>query len=88
LHQLARELLLLEASDWPFLITTFAARDYAEARARLHFETFERLLAMAEHAQAGPLSAQEASWLAEVEARDSLFPEIDLRWWVAEARQQ
>ncbi|HLE45381.1 MAG TPA: 1,4-alpha-glucan branching protein domain-containing protein, partial [Thermoplasmata archaeon] len=30
LRQLARELLLLESSDWPFLITTVSARDYAE----------------------------------------------------------
>src|SRR5207249_2091742 len=34
--QLARELLLLEASDWPFLITTVAAKDYAEARVKEH----------------------------------------------------
>ena len=30
--QMARELLLLESSDWQFLITTAAARDYAEKR--------------------------------------------------------
>ena len=32
-QQAARELLLLEASDWPFLISTWSARDYAEKRA-------------------------------------------------------
>ena len=85
LRQAARELLLLEASDWPFLITTVAARDYAEARVRLHAETFDRLLALAERAGAEPLPPDEAARLAEVEARDSLFPDLDLNWWAQEA---
>ena len=85
LHQIARELFLLESSDWPFLVTTVSARDYAEARARLHFETFHRLLAMVAPATHGSLSAADAAWLAEVESRDSLFPDVDLRWWTEEA---
>src|SRR5438552_3066279 len=32
ISQATRELLLLEASDWQFLITTWSARDYAERR--------------------------------------------------------
>ena len=38
LAQLARELLILQASDWQFLITTQAARDYAELLARKPFK--------------------------------------------------
>ena len=81
LRQLARELLLLESSDWPFLITTVAARDYAQARVRSHFEAFERLLAMAHRSRTGPLPAADLAALAETEARDGLFPEVDLGWW-------
>ncbi|OGS50952.1 MAG: hypothetical protein A3K65_03830 [Euryarchaeota archaeon RBG_16_68_12] len=79
--QLARELLLLESSDWPFLITTVSARDYAEARAKLHRAAFDRLLGMARKANAGPLPPEDEAWLSEVEARDAPFPEIDLRSW-------
>jgi 1,4-alpha-glucan branching enzyme len=81
LRQLARELLLLEASDWPFLITTFSARDYAEARMRTHMEAFEGLLSLLRRTAAGSLAARDDSTLAELEARDSLFPDIDLGWW-------
>ncbi|HEV8594266.1 MAG TPA: 1,4-alpha-glucan branching protein domain-containing protein [Thermoplasmata archaeon] len=83
--QLARELLLLESSDWPFLITTASARDYAEARVRLHAEAFDRLLAMANRAMDGPLAPEDRAWLVEVEARDGPFPEVDLKWWTAES---
>ena len=81
LHQLARELLLLESSDWPFLITTVSARDYAESRVKLHLGTFDRLVAVARKAIAGALPPEDVAFLREVEARDSLFPEIDLAWW-------
>jgi len=82
--QLARELLLLESSDWPFLITTVAARDYAEQRVRLHGETFDRLLAVWERVLEGPLSPEAEAFLASVEARDAPFPEVDLAWWTEE----
>ncbi len=85
LHQLARELLLLESSDWPFLITTVSARDYSEARVKLHSATFDRLLALARTAMAGPIPPEQEAWLREVEARDSPFPEIDLDWWEPKA---
>src|SRR5207245_2633471 len=53
LRQAGRELLLLESSDWQFLITTFAARDYAELRVTEHAEAFERLATLAERRAAG-----------------------------------
>ena len=43
--QLCRELLLLESSDWQFLITTGAARDYAEARFKTHNDQFNEIKA-------------------------------------------
>jgi 1,4-alpha-glucan branching enzyme len=82
-RQAARELLLLEASDWPFLISTWSARDYAEGRAALHFEAFQRLLEMAKRqAAGGPLGPEDAQYLQESRLREALFPELDLAWWV------
>ena len=42
MEQAAREVLLAEASDWQFLISTFAARDYAEVRFNDHIDRFDR----------------------------------------------
>ena len=46
LNQIAREALLAQASDWPFLITTGQARDYAMERFENHVERFDRLVAL------------------------------------------
>jgi len=80
LKQLARESLLLQSSDWQFLITTWSARDYAENRVSLHYENFSRLYEMAEKYGSGDL-VDEGEWhfLGTLEANDGLFPEIDLR---------
>ena len=79
--QLAREMLLLESSDWPFLITTRSARDYAEARVKAHASAFHRLAAMARSAMAGPLAPEDAAWLKELEERDAPFRDVDPKWW-------
>ena len=81
LGQLARELLLLEASDWPFLITTGAARDYAEGRAAFHADAFDRLRGCLAVALRGSLTAADEAWLADLETRDSPFPDVDPDWW-------
>jgi 1,4-alpha-glucan branching enzyme len=78
--QAGRELLLLEASDWQFLITTFAARDYAELRLAEHAESFERLAGLAERRLTGGLLAEaDEAFVAECERRDALFPDFDWR---------
>ena len=80
LAQAGRELLLLESSDWPFLITTFSARDYAQLRMSEHAEDFERLATLAERRTAGgSLSEADETFLAGCERRDSLFPDFDWR---------
>jgi 1,4-alpha-glucan branching enzyme len=84
LSQMARELLLLESSDWPFLITTVAARDYAEARVKEHVGAFDRLRSMLERAKDGTLGPEDAAWLTELEARDSLFPDVKPEFWTLE----
>ena len=78
--QTGRELLLLEASDWQFLITTFAARDYAELRLAEHSESFERLAALAARRLAGgSLAEADEAFVRECERRDPLFPDFDWR---------
>jgi 1,4-alpha-glucan branching enzyme len=81
LVQLARELLLLEASDWPFLITTRSAKDYAEARVKEHIGAFDRLRTMLERAKDGSLAPGDERWLVEIEERDSPFPDLDPESW-------
>jgi 1,4-alpha-glucan branching enzyme len=80
--QAARELLLLEASDWPFLISTWTARDYAERRAAFHHDAFARLAEMARRRARGEsLTSQEESFLSECQLRDSIFPDLNPDWW-------
>ena len=80
LSQLGRELMLLEASDWQFLITTFSARDYAELRVSQHADDFARLARLAERRlDGGSLTESDEQFLRDCEARDSLFPDLDWR---------
>jgi 1,4-alpha-glucan branching enzyme len=82
LKQLARELLLLESSDWPFLISTFSARDYAETRLVGHNLDFERLYQLIEKLVSGEEpTAQEWENYQNVCIRDTLFPDVDPSWW-------
>ena len=81
LAQAARELLLLEASDWQFLITTQAARDYAERRVAEHYADFKRLSEMARELEGGGgLSPESAETLRRLEREDFLFPYLDPAW--------
>lgn len=82
LTQLGRELLLLESSDWPFLISTWSARDYAELRISGHVEDFRRLADMVEKmGSSGKISPADAEFLTLCEERDRIFPDLDYRWW-------
>lgn len=71
-----QEKFLLESSDWPFLISTMTARDYAEARASLHFERAMRIFQLIE--KGSDISKEEAFFLDKIEAEDSIFKEIIL----------
>jgi 1,4-alpha-glucan branching enzyme len=79
LNQAARELLLLESSDWPFLVTTGQAGEYATRRFRSHIERFERLATLLRQGDVA-----EAQALAkELYQLDKVFPDIDYRWFAA-----
>lgn len=82
--QVCRELLLLESSDWQFLITTEHARDYAEKRFHTHLTQLRELLSVwGEFERDGQLSAGSVDCMEKIEARDSVFPDISPEMWVA-----
>jgi len=75
LKQAARELLLAQASDWPFILRTETSPGYAGKRVMEHLLRFTRLY---EQLTAGEL---DPDWLKEVEERDNPFPDVDYRYW-------
>ncbi len=74
LNQALRELLLLQSSDWPFLVTTFQAKDYAVERFEQHVANFNQLADMAE---SGKVNAPVLDTLEEA---DNPFANIDYEW--------
>jgi 1,4-alpha-glucan branching enzyme len=73
LNQMGRELLLAQSSDWAFILKTQTHTTYAYRRLHDHMARFTHL---DEALQQGTLSA---AWLADVEAKDNLFPFLDYR---------
>jgi 1,4-alpha-glucan branching enzyme len=87
-QQLCRELLLLESSDWQSLITTGAARDYAEMRFLTHNDQFLELKSIWQSFEKdGKLNEHQTARLAEIELRDNIFPGIDPGLWAAGSRE-
>ena len=78
LNQAARELLLLQSSDWPFLVTTLQAKEYAVERFQEHLERFDQLASLAE---SDTYSAEDEGYLAALCERDNPFATIDYRDW-------
>ncbi len=84
LKQAARELLLLESSDWQFSISTFSSRDYAEERLNYHFKKFKVLTALVRQtAEGADISPDAWNALGEAEDRDRCFADVKPEWWAA-----
>ena len=75
LAQAGRELLLAQASDWPFILKHGTAAQYAERRVREHLVRFDRLARQIESGRV------DAAYLAALEGRDNLFPHLDHAAW-------
>jgi len=73
LDQTARELLLAQSSDWPFIMKTGTSVQYAVRRFKTHIHRFSRIAGMVESGH------YDENYLREVAARDSLFPDMDYR---------
>jgi 1,4-alpha-glucan branching enzyme len=83
LSQAARELLLLQASDWQSLITTGQAPEYAIERFREHAERFDRLASIVE---GGSIVEAGRRLAAELRERDKLFADVDFQDWAPRSR--
>jgi 1,4-alpha-glucan branching enzyme len=79
LKQLAREFLLLQSSDWQFLISTWSARDYAELRFSHHYENFQLLSsALVDYSKDNHLPDSVKTLITEISHQDNCFPHLDL----------
>ena len=76
LNQTARELMLMQSSDWTFLVTTGQAREYAIQRFNQHLDRFTRLIETLEQGQPDVALAEEYYEL------DKVFPDMDFRWYL------
>jgi 1,4-alpha-glucan branching enzyme len=70
LDQSIRELLLLQSSDWPFILKTGTATRYAEARIRAHVH---RLRHLGHLVETGIVEGTDSIWLDDLCKRDNFL---------------
>lgn len=71
LTQAARELLLAQSSDWPFIMTAGTMDMYARARQTSHITRFLKLERQIRK------NNIDTTWLRKLENADNLFPQLD-----------
>ncbi|HWP03477.1 MAG TPA: 1,4-alpha-glucan branching protein domain-containing protein [Gemmatimonadaceae bacterium] len=74
--QAARELLLLQASDWQFILSTGEVGDYAALRFRQHADDLARLLDVLAAARTGGDVGRGEELAVELRRRDDVFPTV------------
>lgn len=75
LNQAGRELVLAQASDWPFILRTGTSPEYARRRVKDHLIRFIAL-----HDQLTSTQIDEP-WLEQIEFLDNIFPRINYLYW-------
>ncbi len=73
LNQMARELLLAQASDWAFILKTGTHSAYATMRTKSHLERFTRLWTEVRE------NSVDTHSLESIESTDNIFPDINYR---------
>lgn len=73
LNQMGRELLLAQASDWPFIMAGGTMVEYSKRRIEDHLVRFLRL-----HEQLRQNSV-DTVWLQHLQEKDNIFSELDYR---------
>jgi len=73
LNQAAREVLLAQASDWPFIIKTGTTVPYATRRVKEHVYNFTQIY------DTLCRNAVSTEWLTSLEKKNNLFPKINYR---------
>ena len=76
LAQAAREMLLLQSSDWQFIISTGAVTDYAIRRFNGHADALERLCSAIEQGLAAGDLATATNLAVELRKQDDVFPNV------------
>ncbi|MHA1377036.1 MAG: 1,4-alpha-glucan branching protein domain-containing protein [Candidatus Helarchaeota archaeon] len=72
--QIQRENLLLQSSDWQFLISTWSARDYAENRVAEHYNRIKRLVGILENYEnTKNLPPEHQKYLNDIWQNDDIF---------------
>lgn len=71
LNQAARELLLAQSSDWPFIMKTGTMVAYAEKRFKQHISRFNKICDDLLNKNINK------NWLKEVESRDNIFSDME-----------
>ena len=71
LNQMARELLLMQSSDWAFLMTTGTAKEYSTKRTKDHVKRFNELYEQVKH------NRINEAYVYDLECKDSIFQGID-----------
>jgi 1,4-alpha-glucan branching enzyme len=75
LRQAGRELLLAQASDWPFIIRTGTSPEYARKQVTDRLLRFTNLF----HQISGNCINEQ--FLKNIEDEDNVFPNLDYRYW-------
>lgn len=73
LNQAARELLLLQSSDWAFIMKTGTMVEYAIKRTKNHINRFNNLYDQIKY------NRIDSGYLHRLEERDDIFPNIDYK---------
>jgi 1,4-alpha-glucan branching enzyme len=82
LEEAGRQLLLLQASDWAFVISTGGAVDYGLRRIAEHASHVDDLLhGVEDRVQGRPEDPVVVSTLERCRALDPVFPDLSLEWW-------
>lgn len=76
LNQCARELLLLQSSDWAFIITTGTMVEYSIKRIKDHIGRFNLLYTMIKN------NNIDKEFLKDIQKKDKIFPKIDYKIYI------
>lgn len=80
LNQMARELMLMQSSDWAFLMTTGTAKEYSTKRTKDHINRFNEL-----YEQVNGNRINEA-YVYDLEQKDSIFQHMDYNVYASAAK--
>lgn len=73
LNQAAREVILAQASDWPFIIKTGTTVPYAKKRLKEHISDFNKIY------DTLCRNSVNTEWLTTLEKRNKIYPDLDYR---------